>query len=89
MSKTIADQILRWRWPGFFILVTLALVLASGARFLSFSNDYRVSLAKTILNSLPSSNFKTPIQNQITYCLYWLQQTAKYLPPKHSAQFNG
>jgi len=33
---------MRWRWIAFFSVFALVAVAASGARFLSFSNDYRI-----------------------------------------------
>ncbi len=42
MAKLIAEQILRWRWLAFVAVIGVAVLAASGARFLSFSNDYRV-----------------------------------------------
>ncbi len=34
--------VIRWRWPVLAITLAVVAVLASGARFLAFSNDYRV-----------------------------------------------
>jgi len=42
MTKTLADLLIRWRWVLAVIALLLAILSASGARFLSFSNDYRV-----------------------------------------------
>lgn len=42
MTITLADLLLRWRWQFAVAALVLAVVCASGARFLSFSNDYRV-----------------------------------------------
>ncbi|GMQ87788.1 MAG: MMPL family transporter [Gammaproteobacteria bacterium] len=42
MSRTLAEWLVRWRW--LFVVLAFAFVgfAASGARFLGFSNDYRV-----------------------------------------------
>ncbi len=48
MSSAIlryADFIIRWRWPVVLLSLLLAVLLASGARFLSFSDNYRVYFA--------------------------------------------
>ncbi len=42
MSRSLAEQLVRWRW--LFVVLIFAFVgfAASGVRFLGFSNDYRV-----------------------------------------------
>jgi predicted RND superfamily exporter protein len=42
MTRTLADFLVRWRWLLAVAALLLAIVCASGARFLGFSNDYRV-----------------------------------------------
>lgn len=42
MATAFPDRIMRWRWIAFFSVFALVAVAASGARFLSFSNDYRI-----------------------------------------------
>lgn len=42
MSGNMADLLLRWRWLNVIFVVLLAGVAASGARFLGFSDDYRI-----------------------------------------------
>lgn len=37
---------LRWRWAAFWMVIGLAVLAASGARYLGFSNDYRVFFSK-------------------------------------------
>ncbi len=37
-----ADFIIRWRWPVVLVSLVVAVLLASGARFLTFSDNYRV-----------------------------------------------
>lgn len=44
-SLRYADFIIRWRWPVLLLSLLLAILLASGARFLSFSDNYRVYFA--------------------------------------------
>ena len=39
--------VIRWRWPVLAITLAVVAVLASGARFLAFSNDYRVFFGET------------------------------------------
>jgi len=46
MTRSLAEWLVRWRWvllAGVIVLVCLA---ASGARFLGFSNDYRVFFSR-------------------------------------------
>ena len=42
MTRTLAELLVRWRWLFAVAALLLAIVAASGARFLGFSNDYRV-----------------------------------------------
>jgi len=42
MARAFADRLVAWRWIAFFSVFVLVAVAASGARFLSFSNDYRI-----------------------------------------------
>lgn len=46
MSGTLSDNLLRWRWAAFCVVIGLVVVAASGARYLGFSNDYRVFFSK-------------------------------------------
>ncbi|GMQ88773.1 MAG: MMPL family transporter [Gammaproteobacteria bacterium] len=42
MSRSLAEQLVRWRWLLLVLVLVGAGFAASGMRFLSFSNDYRV-----------------------------------------------
>jgi predicted RND superfamily exporter protein len=42
MARAFADRLVAWRWIAFFSVFVLVAAAASGARFLSFSNDYRI-----------------------------------------------
>jgi len=42
MTRTLAELLVRWRWLLAVAALLLAVVSASGARFLGFSNDYRI-----------------------------------------------
>ena len=42
MTRTLAELLVRWRWLLAVAALLLAIVAASGARFLGFSNDYRI-----------------------------------------------
>ncbi|HHJ15367.1 MAG TPA: RND family transporter [Gammaproteobacteria bacterium] len=42
MSRSLAEQLLRWRWLLLAVVLAGVGLAASGARFLSFSNDYRI-----------------------------------------------
>ncbi len=46
MTRSLAEQLVRWRWLLFAAALLLLALAASGARFLSFSNDYRVFFSK-------------------------------------------
>jgi predicted RND superfamily exporter protein len=46
MVKSYAEGILRYKWLVILLSVLAVLGLASGARFLSFTNDYRVFFSK-------------------------------------------
>ena len=42
MSRTLAEQLVRWRWLFVALIFAFVGFAASGVRFLGFSNDYRV-----------------------------------------------
>jgi len=42
MSRSLAEQLVRWRWLLLVLVLAGVGFAGSGARFLSFSNDYRV-----------------------------------------------
>ena len=42
MSQSIAERLMRWRWWGVLAVIGWVGFAASGARFLGFSNDYRI-----------------------------------------------
>lgn len=42
MARAAADRLVAWRWIAFFSVLALVAAAASGARFLAFSNDYRI-----------------------------------------------
>ena len=46
MVRSFAGQLVRWRWIAFFCALVLAVLAASGTRFLEFSNDYRIFFSK-------------------------------------------
>ncbi|GMQ84400.1 MAG: MMPL family transporter [Gammaproteobacteria bacterium] len=42
MSRSLAERLVRWRWLLLVLVLACVGFAASGARFLSFSNDYRI-----------------------------------------------
>jgi predicted RND superfamily exporter protein len=58
-ARSLADRVIRWRW--LVILLTLAVVglTGSGARFLEFSNNYRVFFGKDNPDLVAFENFQT------------------------------
>jgi len=40
-----SEWVIRWRWPVMLASVVVALIAASGARFLDFKNDYKIWFA--------------------------------------------
>ena len=42
MSRSLAERLVRWRWLFVVLVFSFVGFAASGARFLGFSNDYRV-----------------------------------------------
>jgi len=46
MTRSLAERLVGWRWGLVAAALAVAAVAASGARFLSFSNDYRIFFSK-------------------------------------------
>ena len=46
MVEAYAGWVLRWRWAVLAVTLIVVAVMASGARFLQFSNDYRIFFSK-------------------------------------------
>ena len=46
MVRIFAGQLVRWRWIAFCCAVIVAFLAATGARYLEFSNDYRIFFSK-------------------------------------------
>ena len=50
MAKNYAEWLVRWRYFILIFTVVLVAAIGSGARFITFDTDYRVSSVKTIRN---------------------------------------
>jgi predicted RND superfamily exporter protein len=46
MTRCLAEWLVRWRWALLVAVAVLVATAASGMRFLSFSNDYRIFFSK-------------------------------------------